>query len=98
VDIVSFALTAGSGDPSSVQDGIMKEVELLQKGKAWESVGLLTGKKAKWCRWVYRKKESSEKAMWPSGLVEKYGGLSKPCPMLKFKRRLDLSGTCGLCP
>jgi len=98
VDMVSFALTAGSGDPSSVQDGILKEVELLQKCKAWESVGLLTGKKAKWCRWIYRKKESSEKAMWPSGLVEKHGGLSKPCPMLKFKRRLDLSGTCGLCP
>jgi hypothetical protein len=66
-------------------------VELLQKGKAWESVGLLKRKRAKWCR----KKESSEKARWPSGLVEKHGGLSKPCHMLKFKRRLDLSGTCG---
>jgi len=95
-DMVSFALTASSGDPLSIQGGMLKEVELLQNGKTWGSGGLLKGKKAKWCRWVYRKKESSEKAMWPSGLVEKHGGLSKPCPMLKFKRRLDLSGTCGL--
>jgi hypothetical protein len=86
----------GSGDPLSVQNGTPKEVELLQKGKAWESVGLLKRKRDKCCRWVYRKKESSEKARWPSGLVEKHGGLSKPCHMLKFKRNLDLSGTCGL--
>jgi hypothetical protein len=86
----------GSGDPLSVQDGIPKEVELLHKGKAWESVGLLKRKRAKCCRWVYKKKESSEKARWPSGLVEKHGGLSKPCHMLKFKRRLNLSGICGL--
>jgi hypothetical protein len=45
--MVSFTLTAGSGDPSSVQDGMPKEVELLQKGKAWESVGLLKGKRLK---------------------------------------------------
>jgi hypothetical protein len=30
------------------------------------------------------------------GLVEKHGVLSKPGPMLKFKRCLDLSDTCGL--
>jgi hypothetical protein len=29
VDMVSFALTASSGDPSSIQDGMPKEVELL---------------------------------------------------------------------
>jgi hypothetical protein len=62
VDMVYFALVNGSGDKLSVQDGMPKEVELLQKGKAWESVGLLKGKKAKWYRWVYRKKESSKKA------------------------------------
>jgi hypothetical protein len=53
-------------------------------------------KTAKGCRWVYRKKESSEKAMWPRGLVEKHGVMSKLGPMLKFKRHLDLSGTCRL--
>jgi hypothetical protein len=61
--MVSFALTAGSGNSSSVQDGMSKEVELLQKDKAWESVGLLKRKNAKWCRWIYRKKESSKKAV-----------------------------------
>jgi hypothetical protein len=40
-----------------------KEVELLQIGKAWKSVGLLKGKKAIGCRWVYRNKGSSEKSM-----------------------------------
>jgi hypothetical protein len=38
--MVSFALTAGSGDSSSVQNGIPTEVKLLQKDKAWESTGL----------------------------------------------------------
>jgi hypothetical protein len=33
-----------------------KEVELLQKGKALESVGLLKRNRAKWCKWVYNKK------------------------------------------
>jgi hypothetical protein len=93
VDMVSFVLTTGSRDSLSIQDGMPKEVELLQKGKVWESVGLLKGKKAKWCRWVYRKKESSKKVMRPRGLVEKHGVMSKPSPMLNFKRRLDLSGT-----
>jgi hypothetical protein len=71
-------------------------VELLQKGKAWELVELLKGKKAKGCRWFYKKKETSKKAIWPKGLVEKHGGISKPGLMPKFKRRLDLSGSCGL--
>jgi hypothetical protein len=30
--------------------------------------------------------------LWPIGLVGKYGGMSKPGPMLKFKRLLDLIG------
>jgi hypothetical protein len=34
--MISFALTAGSGVSSSIQNGIPIEVELLQKGKAWE--------------------------------------------------------------
>jgi len=51
-DMVSFALIPGSGDPSSVQDGIPKEAESLQRDKTWESVELLKGKKAKACRWV----------------------------------------------
>jgi hypothetical protein len=55
-DVVSFALVANIGDPSSIQDGMPKEVELLQKGKVWKSVGLLKGKKSKRCRWIYRKK------------------------------------------
>jgi hypothetical protein len=95
-DMVSFALTASSGDPSSVQDGMPKEVESLQKGKTWELVELPKRKKATGCKWVYKKKESPEKALRPRGLVEKHGVLSKPGPMLKFKRCLDLSGTCGL--
>jgi len=41
-DVVSFALVANIGDPSSIQDGMTKEVELLQKAKR--------------CRWIYRKK------------------------------------------
>jgi hypothetical protein len=32
-DMVSFALIAGSGDPSSVQDGMPKEVKSLQRSK-----------------------------------------------------------------
>jgi hypothetical protein len=32
-DIVSFALVAGSGGPSCVQIGMLKEVESLQKSK-----------------------------------------------------------------
>jgi hypothetical protein len=31
--------------------------------------------------------------MWPRGLAKKHGSLSKPSPMLKFKRCLDLSDT-----
>jgi hypothetical protein len=34
--------------------------------------------------------------MWPRELVEKRGSLSKPSPILKFKRCLDLSDTYGL--
>jgi hypothetical protein len=41
-----------------------KEVESLQRGKAWESVELPKGKNAKGCRLVYKKKESLEKAVW----------------------------------
>jgi hypothetical protein len=63
-DMISFALTASSEDPLSVQDGMPKEVESLQRDKAWESTELLKGKNAKECRWVYKKKESSEKAVW----------------------------------
>jgi hypothetical protein len=51
--MVSFALTAGSGDSSSVQNGMPTKVELLQKGKAFLTK-LLKAKKAKGCRWVYR--------------------------------------------
>ena len=95
--MVSFALTAGSEDSLSVQNGMSTEVKLLQKGKAWESTELLKAKKAKRCKWVYRKNEPTEKAMWPRELAEKHGSLSKPGPMLKFKRCLDLSVTCGMC-
>lgn len=76
--MVSFALIVSSRDPSSIQNSMSKEVELLQKGKAWESVGLLKGKKAKRCIWVDRKKESSEKAMRPRRLVEKHDVIFKP--------------------
>jgi hypothetical protein len=34
--MVSFVVIPGSGDPLFVQNDISKEVELLQKGKAWE--------------------------------------------------------------
>jgi hypothetical protein len=95
-NMVSFALTAGSEDLSSIQNGMPTEVELLHKGKAWESTKLLKAKKAKGCRWFYRKKEPIEKVVWHKGLVEKHGSLSKPGPMLKFKRCLDLSVTCGI--
>lgn len=72
-DMVSFALVAGSGDPSSVQNGMPKEVESLQKGQTWESVELPKGKKATGCKWVYKKTELAEKVLWPTGLVEKRG-------------------------
>jgi hypothetical protein len=39
---------------------------------------------------VYKKKKSLDKVMWPRGLVEKHGVLSKLDHMLKFKRCLDL--------
>jgi hypothetical protein len=48
--MVSFALTASSEDSSSIQNGMPTEVELLHKGKAWESTELLNAKKAKGCR------------------------------------------------
>jgi hypothetical protein len=44
------ALTGCSGDPPSVQDSMSKEVELLQKGRTWESVELPKGKKAEGCK------------------------------------------------
>jgi hypothetical protein len=94
--MVSFALTAGSEDSSSVQNGMLTEVKLLHKGKAWESTKLLKAKKAKGRRWVYRKKKPAEKDVCPRGLAEKHGSLSKPGPMLKFKRCLDLSVTCEM--
>jgi hypothetical protein len=42
---------------------MLKEVELSQIGKTWEWAEFLEEKKAKWCRWVCRKKESLDKAM-----------------------------------
>ena len=95
-DMVFFALTTASRDSSSIQNGMPIEVELLQKGKAWESTEFLKTKKAKGCIWIYRKKWSTEKTVWPRGLAEKHGSLSKPGPILKFKRCLDFSVTCGL--
>jgi hypothetical protein len=70
-DMVSFALTSGRGDSSYIHNGMPKEMELLQKGKAWESTELLKGNNAKECRWVCRKEESTKKVVWPRGLVEK---------------------------
>ena len=94
--MVSSALTIDSEDLSPVKNDMLTELELLQKGKAWESTKLLKPKKAKGCRWIYRKKEPTEKVVWPRGLAEKHGSLSKPSPMLKLKRCLDLSVTCGM--
>ena len=94
--MVSFALTASHEDPSSIQDDMPKEVESLWRGKAWESTKLLKGKDAKVCRWIYRKKESSEKAVWSTGLIGRHGVMSKSGPILKFKRHLALRDTCGV--
>jgi hypothetical protein len=71
-------------------------VELLWRGKTWESAELPKGKKAKGCKWVYKKKKSLEKAVWSTRLIGRHGVMSKSSPMLKFKRRLDLSDTCGV--
>lgn len=49
---------------------MLKEIESLWRGKAWQSAELPKGKKVKGCRWVYRKKESSKKAVWSMRLVE----------------------------
>ena len=95
-DMVSFVLTASSEDPSSVQDGMPKEVKSLLSGKAWESTELPKGKNVKGCRWVYKKKESSEKAIWLTGLIGRHGVMSKSSRILKFKRRLDLRDICGV--
>jgi hypothetical protein len=84
--MVSFALTACSGDPSPTHNGALKEVELLRKGKDWELAELPKGKKAKGYKWVYRKKKSSEKAVWSMGLIGRHGIMSKSGPILKFKR------------
>lgn len=43
-----------------------------------------------------RRKLLAEKVLWPTGLVEKRGVMSKPGPMLKFNPCLNLNGTCGL--
>jgi hypothetical protein len=73
-----------------------KEVESLQKGNTCKLEELPKQKKATWCKWVYRKTKLAGKVLSSTGLVEKHGVLSKPSPMLKLKRCLDLSGTCGL--
>jgi hypothetical protein len=39
--------------------------------------------------------QPAEKVIWPRGLVDKHGILSKPGPILKFKRCLNLSDTGG---
>jgi hypothetical protein len=75
---------------------MLKEMESLRKGKTWESAKLPKGKKAKGCRWVYKKKKSSKKAIWSTGLVGKHDVISKLGPMLKFKKCLDLSDTYGV--
>jgi hypothetical protein len=95
-DMVSFALTASCEDSSSIENGMPTKVELLHKGKAWESTELLKANKAKGCRWVYKNKEPTEKDVWPRGPAKKQDSLSKPGPRLKFKRCLDLIVTCGL--
>jgi hypothetical protein len=46
-DMVSLALIVDSEVSSSIQNGMPTEMELLQKGKAWESTKLLKAKKAK---------------------------------------------------
>ena len=94
--MVSFALTVGSEDSSSIHNGMPTKVELLQKGKAWKSTELLKAKNAKGCIWIYRKKKPTEEVVWPKGLAKKHGSMSKPCHMLKFKRCFDLSVTCGM--
>ena len=94
--MVSFALIASSEDPSSVQDGMLKEVESLRIGKDWESAELPKGKNAKGCRWVYKKKKSSEKAVWLTGLIGRHGVMSKLGPVFKFKRLLNLRDTYGV--
>ena len=40
--------------------------------------------------------ESSEKDVWSMRLVGKHGVMSKPSPILKFKRRLDFSDIYGV--
>jgi hypothetical protein len=45
--MVSFVVTIGSVDSSSVQNSMSKEVESLKISKACKSVELLQGKKAK---------------------------------------------------
>lgn len=73
-----------------------KEVESLQKNKIWELVELPKENKARKCKRVCKKTGLADKALWPTELVEKHGVMYKPCPMLKFKRCLNLSGTCRL--
>ena len=41
-----------------------------------------------------REERVIKERLWPTGLVGKHGGMSKPGPMLKFKRLLDLIGIC----
>ncbi|KAG9454908.1 hypothetical protein H6P81_007812 [Aristolochia fimbriata] len=67
-DMVSFALTVGTGDPSTFSEAMKvddsdvwlhamkEEMESLLKNQTWELVELPKGKRAIGCKWVYRKK------------------------------------------
>ena len=69
-DLVSYALTTSSGDPTSFQEAIhssekdrwtgamAEEMESLHKNQTWDLVELPEGEKAIGCKWIFKKKEA----------------------------------------
>lgn len=85
-DMVAYALSTTSGDPSTFQEAIgsserdswmeamVEEMESLKKNKTWELSELPEGKKPVGCKWVYKKKEAvseKEKERFKARLIAK---------------------------
>ena len=77
-----------------------EEMQSLHKNQIWELVELPKGKRAIWCKWVYKKKESvseNEGQKFKARLVEKGTHISKGLTMMRYvplSSNIPLSGQC----